>query len=97
MMALRRQWMSEARDPARRHEHPPGPPQFMVEAERTLQEMLTEVFEPHRAEITVEPERAARLLRALVLGSRHPGGRREDRLTPEEVADVLLDGVRRRG
>jgi AcrR family transcriptional regulator len=95
MMALRRQWMSEARKPGR-HDHPPGPPGFLLEADRVLHEMLTEVFEPHRAELTVEPERAARLLRTMVLGSRHPGAHREDRLTPAEITDALLDGVRRR-
>ncbi len=35
--------------------------------------MLTEVFEPHRDELTVDPATAAVLLRTLVLGSRHPG------------------------
>jgi hypothetical protein len=35
------------------------------------------------------------LLRTLVLGSRHPGAAPGDRLTGEEIADVLLDGVRR--
>ena len=41
------------------------------------------------------PERAALLLRTLVLGSRNPGVRPEDRLTADDVADVLLHGIRR--
>lgn len=42
------------------------------------------------------PERAALLLRTLVLGSRNPGVRPEDRLSADEIADVLLNGIHRR-
>ena len=97
MMALRRQWMSQAQSEGGLPAHPPGPPAFVVEANRALQEMLAEVFEPHRAELAVEPERAALLLRTLVLGSRHPGAHDADRLTPDDIADVLLDGIRAHG
>lgn len=93
MIALRRVWMSQPG----KHRHkkmPPGPPQFIVDANRALLETLTEVFEPHRDELTVEPRTAALLLRTLVLGSRHPGAEREPMLTSEEVADALLDGIR---
>ena len=54
------------------------------------------MFEPHRAELAVPPERAALLLRTLVLGSRHLGARREERLDADDIAGVLLDGIRRR-
>ena len=97
MMALRRQWLAEATERAGRHDHPPGPPQFVLEANEALHEMLTDVFEPHRAELSVEPERAALLLRTLVLGARHPGSRTGDRLTPDDIADALLDGIRTNG
>lgn len=91
MMALRRQWMAEPGT----HEHDrSGPPQFVVEAHQALLEMLTSVFEPHATELRVPPERAALLLRTLVLGSRHPGAHHDERLTPEAIADALLDGVR---
>ena len=33
------------------------------------------------------------MLRTLVLGSRHPGAHADYLLTPDEVADVMLDGV----
>jgi AcrR family transcriptional regulator len=94
MMALRRQRMSEPRGEGGHAERPPGPPAFLVAANHALQEMLAQVFEPHRDELDVEPERAALLLRTLVVGSRHPGAHHDDRLTPDEIADVLLDGIR---
>jgi AcrR family transcriptional regulator len=74
-------------------QHPPGPPAFVVEAHQALLERLTAVFEPHRDQLRVDPERAALLLRTLVLGTRNPGIRAEDRLSPAEVADVLLHGI----
>jgi hypothetical protein len=67
-----------------------------VQSHQALLERLTEVFEPHRDELSVAPERAALLLRTLVLGSRNPGVRPQDRLTADEVADVLLHGIHRR-
>ncbi len=95
MMALREVWMTQ------RHDHRPdhargGPPQFMVDAQRALLERLVEVFEPHRDELSVEPRTAALLLRTLVLGARHPGAGQDATLTPDQIADCLLDGVRAR-
>ena len=92
MMALRRIWMSQ---PPKRRDRS-GPPAFMQEANRTLQAMLVRVFEPHRDELSVDPSTAATLLRTLVLGSRHPGVDPETRLTPEQIVDALLDGIRHR-
>jgi AcrR family transcriptional regulator len=70
-----------------------GPPAFVVEAHQALLERLTAVFEPHRDRIRVPPERAALLLRTLVLGTRNPGVRPEDRLDAEDIADALLHGI----
>ena len=92
MMALRRIWMSQP--PKRRK--PDGPPAFFAEANKNLQAMLTRVFEPHRAELAVDPSTAATVLRTLVLGSRHPGVDPDTRLTAEQIVDVLLDGIRTR-
>ena len=95
MMALRKHWMAAH---ARAHESgeaPSGPPKFVVDAHQALLERLVEVFEPHRDELGVPPERAALLLRTLVLGSRNPGVRPEDRLGADELADVLLNGIHR--
>lgn len=91
LMALRRLWMAQ---PDRHREHT-GPPRFMTEANLALHELLTSVFEKHREELSVEPELAANLLRTLVLGSRHPGSDPTQRLTRDQVADALLDGIRR--
>jgi AcrR family transcriptional regulator len=93
MMALREVWMSQ---PPGSHEHPPGPPQFILDSHRALLDRLTEVFEPHRDELTVEPRKAALLLRTLVLGVRHPGAEPEQMLTPSEITDALLGGIRTR-
>jgi AcrR family transcriptional regulator len=94
MMALRRLVMSQP--PDKRHEHKPGPPAFLADAQKQLHQRLTEMFEPHRDELSVEPATAALLLRTLVLGSRHPGADTDHRLTREQIVDSLLDGVRRR-
>jgi AcrR family transcriptional regulator len=93
MMALRRLAMSGSLD----HRHrPAGPPAFLAEAQQTLHAMLVDVFTPHRAELGVDPDTAALLLRTLVLGSRHPGAVHSQRLTPEQITDALLDGIRDR-
>ena len=91
MMLMRRVWMSRQHDG---HDHKPGqPPAFIIEANRALMAGLTELFEPHRDELSVEPEVAASVLRTLVLGSRHPGAHADHLLTPDIVADVLLNGL----
>ena len=93
LMAMRRHWMTAHSGAGQEAGGPPGPPAFIVQSHQALLERLTEVFEPHRDELAVEPERAALVLRTLVLGSRNPGVRPEDRLTADEVADVLLRGI----
>ena len=74
---------------------PPGPPPFVLEAHAALLDGLTALFERYRDELTVEPARAAVVLRALVLGSRQPWTGPADRLTSDEIASILLHGVRR--
>ncbi len=94
MMALRGLWMSQASESGHR-DHRPGPPQFVIDSHRALLDRLTAVFEPHRDELAVPPRKAALLLRTLTLGLRHPGADQEPMLAPEEIADVLLDGIRK--
>jgi AcrR family transcriptional regulator len=94
MMALRGIWMAQAEDG--REQRPPGPPQFVLDSHRALLDRLTEVFEPHRAELAVEPRTAALLLRTLVLGARHPGAEHDQMLTPDQITAALLDGIRSR-
>jgi AcrR family transcriptional regulator len=103
LMALRKAFTAESHKRHGTHDHGhhederTGPPAFVVESHRALLERLTEVFTPFRDELSVSPERAALLLRTLVLGSRHPGMEASDRLSVDEVADVLLHGIRRQG
>jgi AcrR family transcriptional regulator len=92
MMALRTLWMSQ--DAKRQHHPKQGPPQFIRDSHRAVLEMLADVFEGHRDELSVKPATAALLLRTLVLGSRHPGVPHDELLTPQEIADALLDGIR---
>jgi AcrR family transcriptional regulator len=99
MMALRSVWLAQAAEQtAPGHGHrPPGPPQFILDSHRALLDRLTRVFEPHRDELRVPPRQAALLLRTLVLGARHPGYPAEDMLSPDEIADALLVGIRTEG
>lgn len=103
MMAMRKHWIASLAH-RERHEQSEGnpgegerhgPPEFVVVAHQALLERLTEVFAAHADELTVTPERAALLLRTLVLGSRNPGVRPDDRLTADEITDVLLGGIHR--
>ena len=96
MMALRRIWMAQPPGEHAGHHEGSDPRLMFAAANERLQEMLTGVFAPHRDELTVDPETAATLLRTLVLGSRHPGDTSAHRLTPDQITDALLDGVRTR-
>lgn len=70
-----------------------GPPEFVIEANRALLDVLTEVFERHHEELRVRPERAALIVRSLVFGSRHPGMADPPTLTADEIAAVLVSGI----
>lgn len=70
-----------------------GPPAFLLDAHRALLEGLTELLDRYRGELRVEPERAALLLRALVMGSRQPWTTEDELITADEIAAVLLDGI----
>ena len=82
--------------PGTDHEHrqrPPGPPRFIVDAHRELLDRCWPRSSSRTATSSPSsPGRAALLLRTLVLGSPPPGCRRAHRLTPTQIADVLLDG-----
>jgi AcrR family transcriptional regulator len=55
---------------------------------------LRQLFERHRDELTVDPDRAAWLLRALTLSATHPN-LVDEALEPEAVVDLFLHGVGR--
>jgi len=74
-----------------------GPPQFVLDAQAELHRRLTGLFEPHRAELAVEPEVAAVALRSLVFGASRPELGLVPALDAEQIADLLLQGVMTRG
>jgi len=95
MMALRHLFLTEG-PPKDLAKEPPGPPAFLRESNRQLLDSLTEhVFTPHASELTMAPDRAALVLRSMVFGTWHPGFHDDARLTPEEIADACLHGVRK--
>ena len=55
---------------------------------------ITRLIEPDRAELRVAPAEAARLLHLLLFSGSHPGITNGKPLTPEEIVEVILDGVR---
>jgi AcrR family transcriptional regulator len=75
---------------------PIGPPEFMLKAQRDLHERLTGLFAPYADELGVDPETAALALRSLTFGSARPELGMAPALTPDEIADIVLDGVRTR-
>ena len=70
-----------------------GPPQFVLDAQAELHRRLTGLFEPHRAELAVEPEVAALALRSLVFGASRPELGMVPVLDADQIADLLLQGV----
>jgi AcrR family transcriptional regulator len=81
---------------AKKRAVPPGPPEFMLKAQRDLHERLTGLFAPYADELGVDPETAALALRSLTFGSARPELGMAPALTPDEIADIVLDGVRTR-
>ncbi len=81
---------------AKKKSVPHGPPEFMLKAQRDLHERLTGLFAPYAGELGVDPETAALALRSLTFGSARPELGMAPALTPEEIADIVLDGVRTR-
>ncbi len=73
-----------------------GPPEFVVKAQEDLHRRLVGLFAPHADELAVDPEIAAIALRSLIFGASRPELGMKTALTPEQIADLLLDGVRRR-
>jgi AcrR family transcriptional regulator len=74
-----------------------GPPQFVLDAQAELHRRLTGIFEDHRDELAVEPEVAAVALRSLIFGASRPELGLAPALNADQIADLLLSGVARRG
>jgi AcrR family transcriptional regulator len=75
---------------------PIGPPPFMLQAQQDLHDRLTDLFEPYADQLAVEPGTAALALRSLVFGAARPELGMTPALTADEIADLVLDGVRTR-
>jgi AcrR family transcriptional regulator len=75
---------------------PMGPPAFMLKAQQDLHDRLTTLFEPYADQLAVDPKTAALALRSLTVGAGRPELGMAPVLTPDEIADIVLDGVRKR-
>ena len=83
MMALRGSWPPGKKPPQR----PPRPSMVIASA-------IARLIEPDRAKLRVSPAEAARLLHLLLFSGSHPGITNGKPLTPAEIVEVILDGVR---
>jgi AcrR family transcriptional regulator len=82
-------------DSSHEDEAKPNTHRYAGDAMAAIATALTEVMEHHRNELAVEPARAAVILRGLVFANTHPMLRADDRMTPEQIVDILLTGVLR--
>lgn len=73
------------------HDGPPGPPEFVIRANRELLEMLATLFEPYADRMRLPTDAAAVAFRSLVFGS--AGMDLDADLTPDQIADVIVGGV----
>jgi AcrR family transcriptional regulator len=97
MVAVRPQLAAALHEAAEKGHKPRfGPPEFVLKAQEDLHKRLTGLFEPHRDELATTPEVAAIALRSLTFGASRPELGLAPVLGPEEIADLLLDGVLRR-
>src|SRR5918994_2857893 len=95
MVAIRPHLFASHEEHEREHRKQFGPPAFVLKAQEDLHRRLTGLFEPHRDELAVEPGVAATALRSLIFGASRPELGMAAALDPEQIADLLLDGVRR--
>jgi AcrR family transcriptional regulator len=72
---------------------PAGPPPFVAEANAAINGALTELFERHRDRLRIEPARATAAFRGLILSSGHPMMGHGEKLTVDEIVDVLIKGI----
>jgi AcrR family transcriptional regulator len=70
-------------------------PAFFEKSNREVVARIADRLRPYAAEMAVPPARAAVMVRALVLGSSHPFAVRGQRVTPDEITQVLLHGLTR--
>lgn len=71
------------------------PADFFEESNRQVLARIAGRLAPYRDRLRVPPERAALMVRALVLGSTHPGIGTGNRPTADEITSLLLTGLTR--
>jgi AcrR family transcriptional regulator len=74
-------------------DHASGPPQFVILSNAAINESLATIFERHRDHLRIEPARAASTFRGLLLANAHPALSFGERLSVDELVDVLLVGI----
>jgi AcrR family transcriptional regulator len=80
-----------------KNKHVPfGPPEFVLKAQHDLHERLTGLFAPYADQLAVAPETAALALRSLTFGAARSELGTQPALSPDQIADLVLDGVRTR-
>jgi len=70
------------------------PPPRRAASSDVITAIVVRLVEPHRKQLRVEPDELAKLLRLMVFSSSHPIISESHPLSPEEIVDLLLDGVR---
>jgi AcrR family transcriptional regulator len=73
--------------------HVSGPPRFVVQSNAAINDSLAVIFERHRDQLRIEPARAASIFRGLILANAHPALSFGERLTVDELVNVLLMGI----
>ncbi len=74
-------------------DHASGPPNFVIVSNAAINESLARIFERHRDQLRIEPARAASAFRGLLLANAHPALSFGERLTVDELVEVLLIGI----
>jgi AcrR family transcriptional regulator len=98
MVAVRPQLMQAFHEEHEKGKKPHfGPPEFVLQAQADLHRRLTGLFEPHEHELAVAPEVAATALRSLTFGASRPELGMRPVLTADQIADIVLGGVLKRG
>jgi AcrR family transcriptional regulator len=69
------------------------PAAYMAEAVAAISGALITLLERHRDRLAIEPGRAAAALRGLAAANAHPMTSPEERLTVDEIVQVLLRGI----
>jgi len=79
--------------PGEHSDRPAERPQYIIEANEVINTEVARLFARQGDRLRVPPERAAAALRGLLFANGHPVLSPHQRLTPQEIVDMLLFGV----